>query len=347
MSGPYPHLGSVRNLVFEGGGVKGIAYLGALRRLYEAIPPAQIRGVGGTSAGSIMALAVSFGLDAAGIQALANTLDYSRVPQQPGKDDFPDLTWEERDALEAASVVFGKEIWSIYGLYRRYGWYTSEYFHRWLEQTVQGQFARVMGKGTGRETFADFEKAGFATLRVKATDVSTQSSATLSLETTPDLAVADAVRMSMSIPLFFEAVSMGGAVYGDGGVISNYPMDLFDAIDPKRHFETLGFHLYAPQGTCPGSDRPLSDPPAPPKTCSPQSPITGLVSYIESLFESLTVASSIVQPADADRTIDISTYCVGTTDFSIRPKTANYNGLYNNGYGAVDAFLTRWPGNTG
>jgi NTE family protein len=343
MSSAFPHLSQVQNVVFEGGGVKGIAYLGALARLYESMPPSQLRGVGGTSAGSIFALAVSFGLAAAEIEALANTLDFGRVPQQPTKDDFPNLSWEERDALEGASAVFGKEIWSIYSLYARYGWYTSDYFHAWLEDTIRGQFVRVAGSGTGRESFADFRRAGFADLRVKATDVSTQSSALLSLGTTPDLAVADAVRMSMSIPLFFEAIAQGSAVYCDGGVISNYPLDLFDADDAGSHFRTLGFHLHTPQGTCAGTSRPLDDPAAPAKQCEPRRPITGLVSYIESLFESLTVASSLVHPGDRDRTVDISTYCVATTDFSIRPKTADYNGLYNNGYAATDAFLTDWP----
>jgi NTE family protein len=48
----YPY----QNLVFKGGGVKGIAYVGALKALEEANVMAQITGFAGTSAGSIVSI---------------------------------------------------------------------------------------------------------------------------------------------------------------------------------------------------------------------------------------------------------------------------------------------------
>jgi len=53
-----------RNLVFEGGGVKGVAYVGALATLEEKGILEQIQRVGGTSAGAINAVLLA--------------LDYSR-----------------------------------------------------------------------------------------------------------------------------------------------------------------------------------------------------------------------------------------------------------------------------
>jgi NTE family protein len=50
-----------RNLVFEGGGVKGIAYVGALRQLEARGIMEEIRRVGGTSAGAINAVMLSLG----------------------------------------------------------------------------------------------------------------------------------------------------------------------------------------------------------------------------------------------------------------------------------------------
>jgi predicted acylesterase/phospholipase RssA len=52
------------NLAFEGGGVKGFAYTGALFFLqeYDILP--QIKNVSGSSVGSLLALLVSLGLDA-------------------------------------------------------------------------------------------------------------------------------------------------------------------------------------------------------------------------------------------------------------------------------------------
>ena len=42
------------------------------------------------------------------------------------------------------------------------------------------------------------------------------------------LEVARAVRMSMSYPFFFEAVPLNGSLIVDGGVVSNFPVELFD-----------------------------------------------------------------------------------------------------------------------
>ena len=52
-----------RNLVFEGGGVKGIAYVGAMQVLEEKSILADIQRVGGTSVGAINALLFALGYD--------------------------------------------------------------------------------------------------------------------------------------------------------------------------------------------------------------------------------------------------------------------------------------------
>ena len=48
-----------RNLVFEGGGVKGVAYVGALNELHKRGILDSIERVGGTSAGAINAVLLS------------------------------------------------------------------------------------------------------------------------------------------------------------------------------------------------------------------------------------------------------------------------------------------------
>lgn len=50
-----------RNLVFEGGGVKGIAYVGALGVLEERKITLNIERIGGTSAGAINAILLGLG----------------------------------------------------------------------------------------------------------------------------------------------------------------------------------------------------------------------------------------------------------------------------------------------
>lgn len=49
------------NLVFEGGGVKGIAYVGALEVLQEEGILQNVKRVAGTSAGAMMAVLVEIG----------------------------------------------------------------------------------------------------------------------------------------------------------------------------------------------------------------------------------------------------------------------------------------------
>ena len=52
-----------RNLIFEGGGVKGIAYVGAMQVLEQRDILKDIRRAGGTSAGAINALLFALGFD--------------------------------------------------------------------------------------------------------------------------------------------------------------------------------------------------------------------------------------------------------------------------------------------
>jgi NTE family protein len=61
------------------------------------------------------------------------------------------------------------------------------------------------------------------------TNLSTGFSEVFSFEHTPRMCLADAVRISMSIPLFFAAKrSIRGDIYVDGGLLDNYPIKLFD-----------------------------------------------------------------------------------------------------------------------
>jgi len=328
MSAATQCLKQVKNLVFEGGGVKGIAYLGVLEQLYGAMPapstpgraPEQIVGAGGSSAGAITALAVSFGLDYEGTRKIADSLVFSKIPQSPTAADFPNLDHVERDLLNAVEHIL--PIWSLYAIFHDYGWYSSDYFYSWLKSTIGAQF-----DSDGTETFAEYKQqmtsrlGRFIDLRVHATDVSTHTTRVFSASTTPTMQVAETIRMSMSIPMFFQAIPLGNDYYCDGGVIANYPIELFDREPGAHHFDTLGFHLFTPPD------------------CAPPKPVDGLVSYIENLFDTIVAPGSIVQPDDRDRTIEISNCCVRTTDFSIAPGSPCYVDLFKSGVQATREWL--------
>jgi len=83
---------------------------------------------------------------------------------------------------------------------------------------------------------------GFRDMYFMGTNISTHFVEVFSHEHTPRMCLADAVRISMSIPLFFASRrSPRGDVYVDGGVLDNYPVKLFDR---QRYLDgaSLGSH---------------------------------------------------------------------------------------------------------
>jgi NTE family protein len=64
--------------------------------------------------------------------------------------------------------------------------------------------------------------------------------------TTPDLPLATAVRLAVSIPLFFEPVRIGGHLYGDGGVVSIFPVRPLTRVEPPLDV-VLGVNCYFPE----------------------------------------------------------------------------------------------------
>jgi len=193
-----------RNLVFEGGGVKGIAYVGALGVLEEKAILQDIVRIGGTSAGAINAILLGLGFSLEETKDVLSSLDFNK---------FMDDSWGlVRDADR---------------LINDFGWYKGDYFRGWIGKLLKQK------TGNSESTFADIEamkqNKGFKSLYFMGTNLSTSFSEVFSSEHTPRVCIADAVRISMSIPLFFAAKrSARGDVYVDGGVLDNYPVKLFD-----------------------------------------------------------------------------------------------------------------------
>ena len=303
-----------RNLVFEGGGVKGIAYVGAMQALKEeGILPA-IQRVGGTSAGAINATLFALGFSNAEQRDILKNLDFN---------DFKDDSWGvARDT---------------YRLLNEFGWYKGDFFHEWISQHVKTKM------GTPDATFSDLKEAGKLDLYVYGTNLSTRFGEIFSAEHTPTARIGDAVRISMSIPLFFAAVrNARNDVYVDGGMLNNYPVKLFDRekyIQPqnrqkmamrtkyyekenkrflKKHptsspyvfnKETLGFRLDSKQEI--GVFRHGAEP--------VHHKIDDFPDYIHALVSTLmeSQGNTHLHGDDWQRTIYIDTLGVGTTDFDL------------------------------
>ena len=207
-AGGYPFT----NLVFEGGGVKGLAYAGALQVLDDGgILPRGER-VAGTSAGSITAMLVALRYTPAEIHDLLFALPFKQ--------------FEDGGAT------------GLFRVFRRFGWFEGDNYLELMRCLVG------LKTGNRNATFRDLKAKGFLDLHMFATDLNTGRSLEFSFATTPDEEVALAARTSGSFPLFFAAIERAGDVLVDGGVVDNYPIDAFDTAAGLDR-GTLGFVLLA------------------------------------------------------------------------------------------------------
>ncbi len=328
-----------KNLAFQGGGTKTFAYHGALPALEEHGVLDQFERVAGTSAGAMLAAVVSFRLGAAETMAIYSSMDFSQMPGMNGDRDEESLS-RIRRLVEPGWNRVVSNVDAVNRLIRKFGWYESGYGYRWMTEVIAGNCG-----GNGRATFADFRARGFRDLHVVATNISTHEMKDFCAEDTPDVAVVDALLMSQSIPLYFEALQFdgqkfgGGDYFADGGIVNNYPIHIFD--NPRfaagnrwfiqgTNWETLGLRLYTPED-CPDRRR----------------PITNIISYVGNMFEALFEAQEVAfenNQIDQQRTINISNCCVSTIDLGVRPVPGNlkYDELVLSGYEAAQRYLEKY-----
>ena len=327
-----------KNLVFRGGGMKGTAYTGALEVLEEKGILKRIERVAGSSSGAITATLLSFNLPFSETLKLIESLDFKLVPQHHSENRENEKEWLPK--------FIGKEITKISGdfealqrLMTKYGWYSTEYFNRWMRAIIAKKC-----DGNADATFADFRERGFKDLYIVSANVSRLEVAIFSADTTPDFAVADAVRMSISIPLYFEVMRYDGKVIGegdyyvDGGVLMNYPLHIFDGPEYSKkniwyergiNWETLGFYLYT------NAD-----------LISETKKIESFRDFISHLYESINISLQMAEiehnPDDQKRSVKINTMGISSTDFHLTKKDKKFLDLINEGRKATLDYLENY-----
>lgn len=328
-----------KNLVFEGGGVLGIAYLGVLNFFSDQGILPNIKRAAGTSAGAITACLTSFALPFNEMKQMADRLDYTRIPQ---KGSNPDLDLIPNALKRQIEKILG-DLDCIYRLLTDYGWYSSEYFYNWIRAQIASQFNST--KKLPPYTFEDFRnpylhinQRPFLDLYIIGTDISTTSSKIFCYETTPHMEVAEAVRISMTIPLFFESITVdknGGSedttshIFADGGIMRNYPIGIFD-YDYFNDVMVDGFNVQT-LGARFKSDVEYSE-------------IKNFIDYIENLLKSFQRVQQDIyshSPQDILRSIEIDTKNVSFINFDIKPGDDTYNFLYQQGYNAAKNYFER------
>jgi NTE family protein len=284
------------NLVFEGGGVKGIAYAGALQVLTDCGILPQIKQVAGTSAGAITATLVSLGYTAPEIKSIIMSMDFK--------------TFEDG--------------WDPLRLPTEYGLYKGDAFLTWIQKMI----AAKANKGANA-TFSDLYNQNGIGLFVFATDLNIYDVKQFSHLDTPNVTIAEAVRASMSIPMFFKAWKFSNNlpddhIYVDGGVVLNYPITVFDSPQAPNNPQTLGFFLYDKNGN------------KKPNTLA----YNELIPYCKALFETLLDSQVIDFDEDESmekRSVRIDDFGIAATDFDLTQQQKEQ--LYKSGVYYTEAFL--------
>lgn len=302
------------NLVFEGGGVKGIAYAGALIRLEREGILNHLRRTAGASAGAITAALLALGARGETLRKL--------VVETPFAKFMDDSAGFLRDAFR---------------MWKHYGWYPGKFFESWIQQHI------FELSGNSDLTFLDLQKLAraepgrFIELYVTGTDLSGQCAKVYSADNTPDMPIWKALRISMSIPLFFAAVREEKRVLVDGGVLWNYPIDLFDdACHVELNAQKTVHHCPVNAATlglrvdC--SNDPRRPPPHPAQ-------VDGMKDYLMVLAGLVVDMANKVhlKPADWQRTIYIDTGNIRATDFDLKP--ADITRLLESGERAAERYL--------
>ena len=257
------------DLVFEGGGAKGMVFVGACEEL--AAQGHEFGRLLGTSAGAITATLLAAGYsptemlealaeqNSDGKSVFASFMGRPREFSDAELDrsatlkllDGVDLTFVP-DVLERAA--HGKLVRSLAGvgsfrhvlaLIERGGWYGADNFLTWMRTRLASGRHNGSARAFADFTLAQFFEATHVELSLVASDTSGGNILVLNHRTAPDCPVVWAVRMSMSIPLVWDEVvwlaewgkyqgkDMTGHCIVDGGVLSNFPIELFISDAPQ------------------------------------------------------------------------------------------------------------------
>lgn len=256
------------DLVFEGGGAKGMVFAGAIQEL-----EAQGHSFGrllGTSAGSITAALLASGSGAAGLLAALGEkegdrsvfegfmatpapfteeeLQRSALRELFAEIDLPLISERLEAKIDDALVraLMSRPLFrSMFSFVELGGWYASHRLAEWMTERLDD--GRVNGRPVkmGKLTLRQMFEVTGVDLSIVATDTTHSSLLILNHRTAPDVPVVSAVHMSMSIPLVWQEVvwkkewgryrgeELAGARIVDGGVLSNFPLELFVSDEPQ------------------------------------------------------------------------------------------------------------------
>ncbi len=297
------------DIVLEGGGVRGIGLVGALSELNAAghLPCR----VAGTSAGAIVGALLASGMPVAELTRLMRSVDYTK---------FRDNTFLSKFSIpgRVASILFEKGI------------YKGSYVYQWLFAELDKLGIRTFGDLKLTESWAEaLPPEQQYKLVVIVSDVSSGRMVRLPWDyaeyglNPDDMLVADAVRASMSIPYFYRPANLRGRFLVDGGLLSNFPIDIFDS---TNDWPTFGIKLSAKADAF-----------------TKMNPVTNPVDYGLAILGTAMSAHDkmhLEDPCAQMRTMFVDTFDIKATHFDI--STKEQEALFISGQQTARKFLKTW-----
>ncbi|MGN6161145.1 MAG: patatin-like phospholipase family protein [Marmoricola sp.] len=331
MPAPLTHGPLMADLVLEGGGVKGVALVGAICGLVDA--GYSFGRIAGTSAGAIVGAVVAamnaYGEPLTSLPEVLGTLDLGALADRgrPGDLLGPLTAFRAgRRAADAVNIVLDAAA------------FRGDRLERWLDDLLKNfgvtTFADLLLDDPG---VSDSESADYR-LVVMASDLSRKRLARLPWDYPiyhlhPDQqSVATAVRASAATPFVFRPVELPGplgtATLVDGGLLSNYPVDVFDRHDGRAsRWPTIGIRLDALSADTERLHlRPV------------EGPVALGLAVIETAIDG-NQAEHLLSLSNQARSIHVPADGIGSFDFSLTDSQRST--LFENGYRAASEFLSR------
>lgn len=187
--------------VFEGGGIKGLSYIGAIKFFEER--GIKFFRVGGTSVGAIFASLIATGYGATEMERLVNELNYK--------------------ILKPNSISYMQAL-------KEKGLYSLSSLESYLDSLFMAK---------GKRYFKDLKYGNDYILKIVATDITDKRMVVLPNDLIrygidPDnFKIASAVVMSSTLPFIYKPYRLNNHLFFDGGIVSNFPINymLFEEDD--------------------------------------------------------------------------------------------------------------------
>jgi NTE family protein len=287
--------------VFEGGGLKGIALAGAVQGAMQL--GIEFDQVAGTSSGAITAALIAAGYNGEEMKKMIMQTSF----QQFLKRAF----WFEKSTFGSAIRFMLKK-----------GLYSGNVLEQWIQEKLHAK--RI-------HSFADLPKNQ---LRIMASDITNGKMLVLPEDIAQygidpqQFSIARAVRMSTSIPYFFDPVAIrpikGPVTYiVDGALLSNFPLWIFDQEMNMKKKPVIGFQLVG-------------------RNDYQNRQITGPITMMQALIETMLGAHDerYIEKNNRIRTVKIPTMGIRSTQFEL--STSSKKLLFQSGVNASEQFFLNW-----